>query len=151
MSIGEICNREVIFTGKEDSVQGAARLMREHHVGCLIVVEDGSEPLKPLGVITDRDLVVEVLAEDVPFDSVAVGDVMSYDLVSAREDEGVWDVIQRMRVKGVRRMPVVDVNGGLAGLISMDDMVEFLAEEMYDLAKLMRRERQREKETRTTA
>ena len=149
MSIGEICNRDVVFTLKSSTVQEGAQLMRQHHVGCLIVVEDGSEPPKPLGVVTDRDLVVEIMAENVPVDRVSIGDVMSDEVALAREDEGVWDVIQRMRVEGVRRMPVVDAGGGLAGIITMDDMVEFLAEEFADLARLMHRERQREQTART--
>ncbi len=151
MSIGEICNRDVVFTLKSSTVQEGARLMRQHHVGCLVVVEDGSDPPTPVGMVTDRDLVVEIMAENVPVERLSIGDVMSNDVASAREDEGVWDVIQRMRVKGVRRMPVVDVDGGLVGIVTMDDMVELLAEELSDLAKLMGRELHREQETRTKA
>ncbi len=151
MSIGEICNRDVVFTLKSSTVQQGARLMRQHHVGCLVVVEDGSDPPTPVGMVTDRDLVVEIMAENVPVDRLSIGDVMSNEVASAREDEGVWDVIQRMRVKGVRRMPVVDVDGGLVGIVTMDDMVELLAEELSDLAKLMGRELHREQETRTKA
>ncbi len=151
MSIGEICNRDVVFTLKSSSVQQGARLMRQHHVGCLVVVEDGSDPPTPVGMVTDRDLVVEIMAENVPVERLGIGDVMSNELASAREDEGVWDVIQRMRAKGVRRMPVMDLGGGLAGIVTMDDMVELLAEELSDLARLMHRERHREQETRTQA
>ncbi len=151
MSIGEICNRDVVFTLKSSTVQEGARLMRQHHVGCLVVVEDGSDPPTPVGMVTDRDLVVEIMAENVPVERLSIGDVMSNDVASAREDEGVWDVIQRMRVKGVRRMPVVDVDGGLVGIVTMDDMVELLAEELSDLAKLMGRELHREQETSTKA
>ena len=151
MSIGEICNRDVVFTLKSSTVQQGAGLMRQHHVGCLVVVEDGSDPPTPVGMVTDRDLVVEIMAENVPVDRLSIGDVMSNEVASAREDEGVWDVIQRMRVKGVRRMPVVDVDGGLVGIVTMDDMVELLAEELSDLAKLMGRELHREQETRTKA
>ena len=151
MSIGEICNRDVVFTLKSGTVQEAARLMRQHHVGCLVVVEDGSDPPKPLGMVTDRDLVVEIMAENLPLERLSIGDVMSDEVASAREDEGVWDVIQRMRAKGVRRLPVVDAGGGLAGIVTMDDIVELLAEELSDLARLMRHEREREQKTRAKA
>ena len=151
MSIGEICNRDVVFTLKSSTVQEAAQLMRQHHVGSLVVVEDGADPRKPVGVVTDRDLVVELVAENVSVDQVSIGDVMSDTVESAREDEGVWDVLRRMRQKGVRRMPVVDADGALAGIVTMDDAVDLLAEELSDLAKLMSRERQRELETRTRA
>ena len=148
MSIGEICNRDVVFALKSNTVQEGAQLMREHHVGCLVVVENGSEPPRPVGVVTDRDLVVEIMAENVPVDRVSIGDVMSDEVALAREDEGVWDVIQRMRSEGVRRMPVVDAGGRLAGIVTMDDMVELLAEEFADLARLMHRERLREQKAR---
>ncbi len=151
MSIGEICNRDVVFTLKSSTVQEAAQLMRQHHVGSLVVVEDGADPRKPVGLVTDRDLVVELVAENVSVDQVSIGDVMSDTVESAREDEGVWDVLRRMRQKGVRRMPVVDADGALAGIVTMDDAVDLLAEELSDLAKLMSRERQRELETRTRA
>ena len=151
MSIGEICNRDVVFTEKTSTVQEAAQLMRQHHVGSLVVVEEGADPRKPVGLVTDRDLVVELVAENVPVDQVSIGDVMSNTVESAREDEGVWDVLRRMREKGVRRMPIVDAHGALAGIVTMDDAVDLLAEELSDLAKLMSRERQREQETRTRA
>ncbi len=151
MSIGEICNRDVVFTVKSSTVQEAAQLMRQHHVGSLVVVDEGSEPPVPVGLVTDRDLVVELVAENVPVDRVSIGDVMSDTEESAREDEGEWDVLRRMRQKGVRRMPIVNTDGALAGIVTMDDAVDLLAEELSDLAKLMGRERQREQETRNRA
>ena len=151
MSIGEICNRDVVFAFKSSNVQEAAQLMREHHVGCLVVVEEGADPPRPVGLVTDRDVVVELVAENVPFERVTIGDVMSDEVHSAREAEGVWDVVRRMRLKGVRRMPVVEFGGGLVGIVTMDDMVELLADELSDIAKLTGRERQREKEIRSRA
>ncbi len=151
MSIGEICNRDVVFALKSSTVQEAAQLMRQHHVGSLVVVEEGADPPTPVGLVTDRDLVVELMAENVPVDRVSIGDVMSDTVETAREDEGVWDVLRRMRQKGVRRMPIVDAQGALAGIVTMDDAVDLLTEELSDLAKLVGRERQREEETRTRA
>jgi CBS domain-containing protein len=149
MSIGEICNREVVFCRKGETTQQAAELMRRHHVGCLVVVDESRECPRPLGVITDRDLVVEILAGNVFPETVVVGDVMSYDLATAREDEDMWEVVRRMRAKGVRRLPIVDEAGALVGIVTMDDMVEFLAEEFSGLVKLLARQREREEKTRT--
>ncbi len=151
MSIGEICNRDVVFTLRSSSVQAAAQLMRQHHVGCLVVVEEKTEPPVPVGMVTDRDLVIELLAQDADTEEVSIGDVMSADMESAREDEGVWDVIRRMRRKGVRRMPVLASGGGLVGIFTLDDAIDLLADELSDLASLVSRERQREQETRTRA
>jgi CBS domain-containing protein len=148
MSIGDICNREVVFCRKAETSREAAELMRQHHVGCLVVVDESREHPRPLGVITDRDLVVEIMAERVSPETVSVGDVMSYDLATAREDEGIWEVIRRMRAKGVRRLPIVDEAGALVGIVTMDDMLEFLTDEFYGLVKLLARQREREQETR---
>ncbi len=118
--------------------------MREYHVGDLIVVESIDAPL-PVGVVTDRDLVVEVLAETVDPTAVTAGDIMSSDLVVARESESLWDTLKRMRARGVRRVPVVDDrNGRLVGILSADDVMDLLAEEFSALARIPFRERERE-------
>jgi len=151
MSIGEVCNREVVFARRSDTVLQAAELMRTYHVGSLVVAEDGSDPAKPLGIVTDRDLVVEVMAERVVPEDVAVGDVMSNELVTARDDEGVWDVVQRMRARGVRRLPIVNGEGALVGIVTMDDMLELLSGELSALVTLTRREQEREETIRSRA
>ncbi|WJW76420.1 CBS domain-containing protein [Thiohalobacter sp. IOR34] len=148
MPIGEFCNREVIVVTREESISTAVKLMRDQHVGALVVIEaEGSEQI-PVGILTDRDIVIEILAEEVDIDTVTVGDIMSFKLKTAREDEEVADVVRRMRAYGVRRMPVVDEQGALQGLITLDDLIELLAEEMADLAGLIGREQRRERLTR---
>lgn len=144
MSVGEICNRDVIVIGSRDTVQEAARRMREHHVGALVVTEERAGVAVPIGLVTDRDLVVEVLAEDVDPDTVVVGDIMSRELLTAREADGIWETVQRMRNKGVRRVPVLSPHGGLAGIVAMDDLVELFTEELVQLSKLVVREQARE-------
>ena len=144
MSVGEICNRDVIVIGSRDTVQEAARRMREHHVGALVVTEERAGVAVPIGLVTDRDLVVEVLAEDVDPDTVVVGDIMSRELLTAREADGIWETVQRMRNKGVRRVPVLSAHGGLAGIVAMDDLVELFTEELVQLSKLVVREQARE-------
>ncbi len=146
MPIGEICNREVVIVRKEDSILEAAKLMREYHVGNVIVVDDREGRVIPLGILTDRDIVVELIAK--PLESVSVRDVMSADLISASENRGVWDTIQCMRARGIRRIVVVDDGGGLVGILSIDDLLELLSGELSDLAKLSMKERNREKEAR---
>ncbi len=148
MPIGEICNREVVIVRKEDSILEAAKLMREYHVGDVVVVDDREGRIIPLGILTDRDIVVELIAKEVPLDSVSVQDVMSEDLISASENRGVWDTIQCMRARGIRRIVVVDDGGGLVGILSIDDLLELLSGELSDLAKLSMKEWDREKETR---
>jgi CBS domain-containing protein len=144
MSIGEVCNREVVVIGPDASIGEAVKLMRETHVGDIVVVERrGSERL-PLGILTDRDIVIEVLAEEVDAATLTVGDVMSAPLVTARVDEEVDALIGRMRSHGVRRVPIVNADGGLEGIMTVDDILELLTEQMDGLVSLVRIEQQRE-------
>ena len=144
MPIGEICNREVVIAERSLSVGEAARLMRSHHVGDLVVVEKLAGHNQPVGIVTDRDIVVEVVAAGVAPDTLTIGDIMGQDLAAVREVEGVFETMRLMRVKGVRRMPVVDSEGGLVGIVTLDDLMTLLAEEMAELTKLVSCEQQRE-------
>ena len=149
MAVGELCNREVVVTEKSISVVEAARLMRTHHVGDLVVVEEQGGRRVPVGIITDRDIVVEIVAAGVNPDALKVGDIMGPGVATVRESEGLFEALRYMRDKGVRRMPVVDGAGGLAGILTLDDLLSLLAEEMTELAKLVSHERQREAAART--
>jgi len=133
---------------RKDSILEAAKLMRDYHVGGVVVVEDKDGEVAPVGILTDRDIVVELIAKDVPIDSVFLEDVMSSDLAAVDENRGVWDTIKFMRAKGVRRIVVVNEKGSLVGILSVDDLFEFLSEELSDLVRLFMQERSREKEIR---
>ena len=149
MSIGDFCNRDVVVIEKDASVQEAARLMRQYHVGALVVCDEREGRRVPLGLVTDRDIVVEVLGEAVEIGSVMVGDIMGAKLLTARESDELWETLQRMREAGVRRLPVVDELGSLQGIVTMDDVVELLADELAQLAKLVTREQTVEKTRRS--
>jgi len=144
MAVGEICNRDVVIAEKALSVVDAAQLMRTHHVGDLVVVEETGGRRHPVGIVTDRDIVVEVVAAGVNPGAIKVGDIMGPELATLRESEGLFEALRYMRDKGVRRMPVVDPEGGLVGILTLDDLLSLLAEEMTELAKLVSHERQRE-------
>ena len=144
MAVGEICNRDVVITQKTLSVVDAARLMRTHHVGDLVVVEEKDGRKLPVGIVTDREVVVEVVAAGVNPDALKVGDIMGPGVATVREGEGLFEALRYMRDKGVRRMPVVDREGALVGILTLDDLLSLLAEEMMELAKLVSHERQRE-------
>jgi len=148
MAIGEVCNREVIIVERNTSITEAARLMRQFHVGDLVVVEKVADKARPVGIVTDRDIVLEVIAAEVAVNSLTVGDIMTADVATVRESEGVFETLRYMRDQGVRRLPVVDSAAWLIGIITLDDLLELLAEEMGELAKLLARERQRESASR---
>ena len=148
MRIGEICTVQTVHCKRDLSVQGAALLMRNHHVGDLVVVEQPNGERVPVGIITDRDIVVSVIALGLDPASLLVGDIMVEELMTATEDEDVYETIERMRFKGIRRVPVVNSLGGLTGIVSIDDLVEFLAEEMGELSRISSRQLANEKQFR---
>ena len=148
MSIGEFCNREVVLAERTTSVREAAQHMRQYHVGDLVVVDLVDGKRMPVGIVTDRDIVIEIVAEGLSVDDFTAGDIMSAQLVSVQEQEDVVETIRRMRVHGIRRIPVVSQDGGLVGIMSVDDMLELLAEELSELAKVASREQAWEAETR---
>lgn len=144
MPIGEICNREVVIVQRDTTASEAAQLMRQHHVGDVVVVDDRSGSKIPVGIVTDRDLVVEIMAPAIDQAAVTVGDIMATELATVRENTGIFETIEYMRAKGVRRVPVVDKGGGLIGILALDDLLELLAEELLALAKLVRHEQKNE-------
>lgn len=148
MAIGEICKREVVIVTRQAPVIEAARLMRQYHVGDVVVVDELSGRRRPVGIVTDRDIVIEVVAMEVAAQSLCVGDIMSAELATVRETEGVFETIRYMRDKGIRRLPVVDRDGWLQGIVTLDDLVILLAEEMGAMARLIGRELDREQASR---
>jgi CBS domain-containing protein len=146
MNIGEICSRTVVVAETGMPVQQAAKLMRDQHVGALVVIEGGAVASRPIGIVTDRDLVVDIMAPGLDPDAITVGDIMVLDLdfATVKEDTGVFEAIQYMRSKGVRRLPVVSDDGALVGIVTLDDLLMLLAEELDTLARLVVREQQKE-------
>lgn len=144
MSIGELCNRDVVVISPDEPIQEAVSLMRQYNVGDIVVVVKRGDDSVPVGMLTDRDLVIEIMAKEISPESVTVGDVMSTTIVTAREDEDLVDVVHRMRDYGVRRMPIVNERNGLEGIISVDDVLALLAEQITGLAELVRKEIQHE-------
>ena len=140
MSVGEYCNRDVVVIEKTESVREAIQLMRSNHVGDVVVVEMRENASIPLGILTDRDIVVEVLAEDVDLDAVHVGDVMSDQLLTMNQETKLLDAVKLMRVKGVRRLIVINEQGELLGILTVDDLLELVAEQLTDIVSLISNE-----------
>ena len=150
MNVGNICNRRVITASPLLDVQAAAELMREEHIGFLVVVpEQPRGPQPPLGVITDRDIVVAVVAKRADPASLKVGDVMTLQPVVVGESDPIDRALQTMRRSGVRRLPVVNARGEVVGVLSLDDLLEFVAGEIDNLSAAVRNGRQIEGATRT--
>lgn len=148
MTVGEFCNREVVIAGRETTIVEAAKLMRKYHVGDLVVVDRREEMNIPVGIITDRDIVVEIIAGEIGLDSACTGDVMSFELATTKEHDGILEALQKMRGLGIRRMPVVNDRGGLEGILAVDDILELLAEELSLLASAATHGQAKEKKLR---
>jgi CBS domain-containing protein len=112
--------------GTSDTVQAAARVMRDRSVGCLVVTRDRH----PIGIVTDRDLVVRVMAEGIDPAQARVGEFVTFDPITASLDEGIESVVQRMRKHGVRRVPIVDGSGEAVGIVTADDLLVLLGGEI---------------------
>ncbi|WP_200762420.1 CBS domain-containing protein [Nitrosophilus alvini] len=147
MKAGELCNREVAIVYQHENIKEAAKLMRHFHVGSLVVVMDTEGGRIPVGIITDRDITVEVVARGFNPDNIKVENVMSKELVTGSENEDVYEIIKKMKDHGIRRMPIIDTVGFLVGILTVDDVLEFLSEEMNILVKLFYREIEKESET----
>jgi CBS domain-containing protein len=144
MKIGELCNRAVVIAEGHESAAVVAGLMASHHVGCVVIVEGSPDRRVPIGIITDRDLALTIVAGDRAPARTAVARVMTSDPYVARDDQDIYDVLQQMRARGLRRVPVVDRTGLLQGIFTFDDLVEWTAEHMLNLTQLVKRERTRE-------
>jgi CBS domain-containing protein len=145
MRVGQICNRDVVIVASTATLHEAAMLMREYHVGALVVVDESSRDARPIGIVTDRDIVVALLAEDVDLRSLETKDVIASELLSANSEEDLWEAVARMSDRGVRRLPVIDGTGVLIGILALDDLIELMAEHMHSLAGLIRRGQHRER------
>lgn len=145
MLVRNFCSREVVSIERAASLREAALMMRNRHVGALVVVEPRGSALRPVGLITDRDIVVAVVA--VPGarpEGIRVGDVLTREPVMVQDNDDVFAAVQTMRQHGVRRLPVVTAEGELYGVITTADIVKLIATELGGLASAMRKSGERE-------
>ena len=119
-------------------------LKRQYHVGDVVIIENHQNKTVPIGIVTDRDLIVQVVATELDFSVITVGDILIEKLVVIKESAGVFAAIQLMASKGARRLPVVEDDGGLVGIITLDDLLLLLSKELAELTKLVTREQKNE-------
>jgi CBS domain-containing protein len=144
MLLKEICTPGVVCCSSDTHVLAAARLMRERHVGDLVVVDDLDGDQTPLGMVSDRDIVVEVLARELDPRKLVVRDIMRAPAVIASEAEDASQALERMKAHGVRRVPVLGQDRKLVGIITLDDLIGRLATDLGTLADIIDHERRDE-------
>jgi len=135
MQIADLCRDPAIVARRETTVREAAQMMRRYHIDSLIIVdiEDGCQI--PAGVVTDRDI-VGALAEGLDPATSTAGDIITEKLALAGEDDDVLDTIERMRLEDARRMPVVNAQGQLTGVVSLDELLLVVAQELAGFSRL---------------
>lgn len=146
MTVGELCNRNVVVAPKTEMVVDAAKRMRMAHVGDVVVVEDRQGRHVPLGIVTDRDIVLSIVAGDADhINYLSLNDMMTEDLVTAKEQDNIEASLKRMQERGVRRLPIVDAEGGLVGILTLDDLWRHFTQQQGVLVELMASEEHRER------
>jgi CBS domain-containing protein len=148
MNVNELSNPFVVVAQRTTPLTDAARLMREHHVGSLVVVDESGKGRVPVGMLTDRDIVVAVVAREVDPRTLTAGEVMSGELATVRAEDSAESALRLMRRRGIRRVPVVSETGTLTGIVTLDDLLEKVAEQLSDAVRAIASEQGHETRSR---
>jgi len=140
MNIGELCTREVYIVNADEPLSQAVHEMRRRNVGCVIVVERRGDRVVPVGIVTDRDIVRALPDYPDGIGRARVADVMTREPLTLAEDSSIVEGMGRLRARGVRRAPVTAANGDLVGIVSSDDCLGIVAEQLDSLARLVERQ-----------
>jgi CBS domain-containing protein len=144
MKVGQHCKRRVVCINSAADIVQAAKMMRDDHVGFLVVYEPGDDLRRPIGVLTDRDIVLEVLAKDVDPHAITIRDAMTRQPLIATEQDELGDALQAMRMAGIRRVPVVDTRGALTGVFALDDGINLVTGLLCDISGSIQSEQRQE-------
>lgn len=148
MSLKKIATKVVVTLYPKASIYEAAKLMREQHVGDVVVVSEENHKKVPIGILTDRDIVMSIVAFGVDPKLVSVGDVMAPSLILAKTTDSFFYVLNLMKQHGIKRLPLIGENGTLEGIITFEDLVSILATELSDVAKITEHQKEYEIERR---
>lgn len=144
MKVGEFCNREVVIIKSEEALKNVAELMRKHHVGDVVLIKEDQGKRIPVGIITDRDLVLEIMAPGLQMEKLAAHDIVTEPLCLIHEDKSIFDALELMKEKGIRRLPVVGDNDALVGILTTDDLIEFFNEMLGNMTEVIKRQQKQE-------
>jgi CBS domain-containing protein len=140
MSIEQYMTHHVIMVSEGDSLYEAAQLMKQKNVGAVVVVKNKDTDPTPIDMLTDRDIVIRLLAEDASFKQMTVKQVATRDVLTVQQNHGVQETIQALTAKGVRRAPVVDTHNKLIGMVTVDDLLLVIIEELHCLSGLIKKQ-----------
>ncbi len=138
MNVADICTREIVMADRQASLEEAATLMREQHVGTLLVVDRSDGATQAVGIVSDRDLVIEAMARGLDAAQTTIGRLAEGKLAVVPSSASLDETIAAMKERGVRRLLVANEQGELFGIVSLDDVLDALAHEMSELAHAVR-------------
>lgn len=144
MNVGEVCSREVYIFKADEPLANAVAEMMKRHIGAIVVVETEADRVRPVGMVTDRDVVRGQISLKRDLPSLTLRDVMTSAPLTVAETSGIAEAIEHMRARGVRRAPVVNDSGDLVGIVSLDDLLPIVSEELGVLARLVGSQARRE-------
>ncbi len=144
VTVRDLATTQVVTVQPGTTLAECAQIMRNQHVGSVIVVADKGRRDQPVGIVTDRDIVIETVAVALDAKTLTAGDVMATPLATVAESDDILDALAKMRERGVRRLPVVDAQGTLAGIIAVDNLLEALAEQLDSVVRVIKAEQTKE-------
>jgi CBS domain-containing protein len=146
--IASIMSRDPVMCTEDTRLQDVAAMMRARHVGAIVVATADGSAYRPLGIVTDRDIVVELVATGLDPAAITAGDIVTRPAVTIREHDSLIDAIHKMRSRGIRRLPVIDLHGVLVGVVTQDDLVHVLSSQLSTLARVAEYQPSQEARTR---
>lgn len=144
VTVRDLATTQVVTVQPQTTLSECAKIMRIQHVGSVIVVDDKGRRDNPVGIVTDRDIVIETVAVDLDAKTLTAGDVMAAPLATVNDTDDILDALAKMRERGVRRLPVVDGSGALAGIIAVDNLLEAMAEQLDSIVRVIKAEQTKE-------
>ena len=144
VTVRDLATMQVVTVQPQTTLAECAQIMRNQHVGSVIVVDDKGRRDNPVGIVTDRDIVIETVAVDLDPKTLTAGDVMATPLATVNDTDDILDALAKMRERGVRRLPVVNESGVLAGILAVDNLLEALAEQLDSVVRVIKAEQTKE-------
>jgi len=144
VTVRDLATMQVVTVQPQTTLAECAQIMRNQHVGSVIVVDDKGRRDNPVGIVTDRDIVIETVAVNLDPKTLTAGDVMATPLATVVETDDILDALAKMRERGVRRLPVVNESGALAGIVAVDNLLEAMAEQLDSIVRVIKAEQTKE-------
>jgi len=140
MDAGEICSRKTVIIREDKFVKDAVKLLKQYNVGSLVVVKSMNNHNVPVGLLTDRDIVIKALPAQNPLDTIPVREIMSTPVITVTETTSIFETLSKMRYSGIRRLPVINEEGFLTGILSLDDIIDSIARELIEVTRVVQKE-----------